>query len=322
MFANPGLRPPSFWSGSICHLPPIQGELAFETGVEIGITGPIPISVCASYAELFNAADASRGSFRTSRIEGLDNRIRTDRINPIKRCVCRPPATTTAPRLSPGETAWITSNASIAGRFSKPKTLSQSKSRKTKNSARARALAWRGHARSLLLPHQFRRALRSAWRRAAPSPELDQFRELDRERRAAITEAEQLKAAVQRGIDRDRQAEARGRRYHRRGRNSVRALKAAIAALDEQVKALDERVSRAAGRHSQRPARIRAGGQRRSRQRRSPPRAASRAASISNPRRIGISAPSWASSISNAPRKSPARASPSIGAWARSWSAR
>src|ERR1700722_18813080 len=71
-------------------------------------------------------------------------------------------------------------------------------------------------------------------------PNLDQFRELDRERRAAITEAEQLKAR--------RNAESQEiARLKREGADTserqqqVRGIGDRVGALDEQVKALDER---------------------------------------------------------------------------------
>ena len=69
---------------------------------------------------------------------------------------------------------------------------------------------------------------------------LDQFRELDHSRRAAITQAEQLKARVN-----EQSAEIGKRR--REGADTteqqeqVRAMKAGIAALDEQVQSLDAR---------------------------------------------------------------------------------
>ncbi|MBZ5725294.1 MAG: serine--tRNA ligase [Acidobacteriia bacterium] len=69
-------------------------------------------------------------------------------------------------------------------------------------------------------------------------PSLDQFRELDQKRRAAISQAEQLKAranaeSVNIGkLKREGAATAELQ-------EQVRALKSAIAALDEQVKALD-----------------------------------------------------------------------------------
>lgn len=69
-------------------------------------------------------------------------------------------------------------------------------------------------------------------------PNLDQFRELDRKRRAAITETEQLKARVN-------ESSAQIGQLRREGKDSavqqeqVRALKADIATLDERVKILD-----------------------------------------------------------------------------------
>ena len=41
------MRPPSFWSGSICHLPPTRGGTALEDGVSESITGLIPPSLCS-----------------------------------------------------------------------------------------------------------------------------------------------------------------------------------------------------------------------------------------------------------------------------------
>src|ERR1017187_4745321 len=69
---------------------------------------------------------------------------------------------------------------------------------------------------------------------------LEEFRELDQPRRAAITKAEQLKARVN-----EQSAEIGKRR--REGADTtaqqeqVRAMKAEIAALDEQVQSLDAR---------------------------------------------------------------------------------
>ena len=69
-------------------------------------------------------------------------------------------------------------------------------------------------------------------------PNLDRFRELDRKRRAAITETEQLKARVN-------ESSAQIGQLRRQGQDTaaqqeqVRTLKADIAALDEQVKVLD-----------------------------------------------------------------------------------
>ncbi len=71
-----------------------------------------------------------------------------------------------------------------------------------------------------------------------PIAGLEDFRELDRRRRAALTEAEQLKSranaeSVEIGKLRREGADTTGRQ------ESMRAMKSAIAALDEQVKALD-----------------------------------------------------------------------------------
>ena len=69
-------------------------------------------------------------------------------------------------------------------------------------------------------------------------PSLDQFRELDRKRRAAITQTEQLKARVNEAsaqIGKLKQAKEDTTAQQ----EQVRALKAEIAGLDEQVKALD-----------------------------------------------------------------------------------
>ncbi len=69
-------------------------------------------------------------------------------------------------------------------------------------------------------------------------PSLDQFRELDARRRAAITQTEQLKA-------RNNEASAQIGKLKQAKQDTtaqqeeVRTLKAEIAALDEQVKALD-----------------------------------------------------------------------------------
>ena len=69
-------------------------------------------------------------------------------------------------------------------------------------------------------------------------PNLDRFRELDLRRRAAITQAEQLKARAN-----EQSAEIGKRRKGNedtsRQQEQVRVLKAEIAALDEQVKSVD-----------------------------------------------------------------------------------
>ena len=92
--------------------------------------------------------------------------------------------------------------------------------------------------------------------------------------------------------------------------------------LQQSVEEAGCAVPRAAGRRTEHAARIGAGGEIGRRQRRDPHVRRARAHSISNRRRIGISDPTWAFSISTAPRKSPARDLPSTSAWARSWSAR
>src|SRR5579871_6882313 len=69
-------------------------------------------------------------------------------------------------------------------------------------------------------------------------PSLDQFRDLDRARRAAITQTEQLKARVN-----EASAQIGKLRQEKQDttaqQEEVRALKTEIASLDEQVKALD-----------------------------------------------------------------------------------
>jgi len=69
-------------------------------------------------------------------------------------------------------------------------------------------------------------------------PNLEQFRDLDQRRRAAITQAEQLKAAVNKssaeiGTLRREQKDTTAQQ------EQVRQMKAEIAALDEQVKSVD-----------------------------------------------------------------------------------
>jgi seryl-tRNA synthetase len=69
-------------------------------------------------------------------------------------------------------------------------------------------------------------------------PNLEQFRDLDQRRRAAITQAEQLKAAVNKasaeiGILRREQKDTTAQQ------EQVRQMKAEIVALDEQVKSVD-----------------------------------------------------------------------------------
>jgi seryl-tRNA synthetase len=73
-----------------------------------------------------------------------------------------------------------------------------------------------------------------------PIPGLDEFRDLDRKRRAALTEAEQLKAranaeSVEIGKLKREGADTTARQ------ESIRAMKASIAALDEQAKQFEAR---------------------------------------------------------------------------------
>src|SRR5947209_7518332 len=53
---SPRMRPPSFWPGSICHLPPTRGGSANQDGVGIGKPAPIPPSLCASPDILVNSS--------------------------------------------------------------------------------------------------------------------------------------------------------------------------------------------------------------------------------------------------------------------------
>jgi seryl-tRNA synthetase len=69
-------------------------------------------------------------------------------------------------------------------------------------------------------------------------PNLDQFRDLDRRRRAAITQTEQLKARVNESSAQIGQLRREGKDTAEQ-QEQVRTLKAEIASLDEQVKALD-----------------------------------------------------------------------------------
>ena len=150
---------------------------------------------------------------------------------------------------------------------------------------------------------------------------VDEFRDLDVRRRAAITEAEELKA----------QRNAASAEIGRSKRTGADTSRCATTVSDDEGphraagrarKGAGRRVPGHAGRHSQRAARIRAGGKsaednvevRRVGQ---PRTVRFRAQGALGPR-----AWNWAFSIWNAPRRSPARASRCIGAWARSWSAR
>ena len=151
--------------------------------------------------------------------------------------------------------------------------------------------------------------------------DVEAFRNLDAERRAAFTESEQLKAqrnAESQEIGKLRKAGAGHRRppasRPRNGRQHLRARRASQRARRQ--------IPRAAGRRPQHAARIRA---RRQIARTITSKSAARArprSSISRPKPTGISAPNSASSISSAPRRSPAPASPSTGAWARNSNAR
>ena len=70
-------------------------------------------------------------------------------------------------------------------------------------------------------------------------PQLDQFRELDRERRSAISQAEQLKA--RRNAETAEIAKLRKEGVDTSERQQqMRASAEQISSLDEQVKALDE----------------------------------------------------------------------------------
>src|SRR6516164_3435585 len=73
-----------------------------------------------------------------------------------------------------------------------------------------------------------------------PIAGLDQFRELDRERRAAISRVEQLKATRNSETQEIAKLRREGADTTER-QKQVRAIGEEIAALDEQVKALDDR---------------------------------------------------------------------------------
>jgi seryl-tRNA synthetase len=140
---------------------------------------------------------------------------------------------------------------------------------------------------------------------------LDQFRELDQRRRAVITEAEELKA--RRNAESAEIAKLRKTGTDTTERQQqVREIGSRITALDEQIKGLDdqfgelvagipnlphESVSKCAAPVSQ-------------------------GSSISHRKRTGTWGRSWAFWISSAPPRLRAHASPFIGAWAQSSSAR
>ena len=69
-------------------------------------------------------------------------------------------------------------------------------------------------------------------------PSLEQFRDLDQRRRAAITQTEQLKAAVNKASAEIGPLLREGKDATAQ-REQVRVLKAEIASLDEQVKSAD-----------------------------------------------------------------------------------
>ena len=142
--------------------------------------------------------------------------------------------------------------------------------------------------------------------------DVEAFRALDAERRAAVTESEQLKA--------ERNAERR--------KSANCARQAWTPRRQQRVRDMDERMSSGrtgqkrwtknfatmlagvpniphesvpAGKSAEDNVEVRRWG-------------TAAAVSISSRKPTGISAPNWAFSISNAPRKSPARGLPSIGA--------
>ena len=141
------------------------------------------------------------------------------------------------------------------------------------------------------------------------------------ERRAALTESEQLKA------QRNAESQEIGK---------LKKAGADTADMQQQVREMGELISQAgrqgegAGRavppadggHPEHAARIGADGQERGRQRRGPALGHAAGIFVSRPRRTGIWGRSWESWISTARRRSRARGSPCTWGWARSWSAR
>src|SRR5579883_3169605 len=150
--------------------------------------------------------------------------------------------------------------------------------------------------------------------------DVEQFRALDTERRAAVTESEQLKA--QRNAESQEISKLRKQGVDTgEQQQKVRAIGERIAALDENVKALENafascwlefltfRTSRC--RWGAAPNKmLRCGDGER------------RPSSISSPKRIGILGRSLKSWTWNGRPRSPVRVLPFIGASARSWSAR
>ena len=133
------------------------------------------------------------------------------------------------------------------------------------------------------------------------------------DRRAAITEAETMKARRNKltgGIP-----ASAGKKMQDTAANlqEQKELKEKIADAEKIADDCRRKTARHLNRHPQPAQRQRAHRQERRRQRRSPPLGHCRRSSISLPSRTGNWAKSSASSISNAPPRSPARASPSIG---------
>ena len=144
--------------------------------------------------------------------------------------------------------------------------------------------------------------------------DVEAFRKLDAERRAALTESEQLKA------QRNAESQEIGK-LKRAGQDTserqqkVREMDERIGGAGQKGRSARQRIPRVDGGRSEHAARIRADRQERRRQRRSPALGHAAASSPSRPKRTGIWARSWESWISSAPQRSPARASPSTGDW-------
>ena len=150
---------------------------------------------------------------------------------------------------------------------------------------------------------------------------LKDFQSVDSERRAAITEAETMKARRNKLVE-EFQRLKKEKQDTASNLQEQKDLKEKIVQADERVADVRCKVARSLNQHSQPAARKRAIRQERGRQRRDAALGNAAAVRLSPPSRIGSSANSSVSSTWSAPPRSPERALPSIGTWARSLSGR
>ena len=170
--------------------------------------------------------------------------------------------------------------------------------------------------------NQSRRHRGASGRRAASHSILKLSASSMRSAARRLPKSEQLKAQRNDRIQEIGKLKQSRVRTRPNRQQKVREMGDRISALDEQRQRAGREVSPAAGRHSQYSARVGATGKQRRRQRRSAPLGQAAGVRFRAQAALGSGPGTWAFSISNAPLKSPARDSPSIGDWARSWSAR